>query len=108
MSGEWIHILRLRWRALWRRRQLDRDLEEELAFHMAVRAERSDALTARRSFGNPTFVREECREMWTYRWLEMLGKDLQYAARVLRKSPGYAVLGALTLALGIGADTAVF
>ncbi|HEY9227495.1 MAG TPA: ABC transporter permease [Gemmatimonadaceae bacterium] len=102
---------------LTRRTRRDLDLDEEIRAHfeMAMRdrmargESRTDAeAAARREFGNVGHVKEVTREMWGGVWLERLRQDLRFAARSLLRAPTFTIVAALTLALGIGVNTAMF
>jgi putative ABC transport system permease protein len=107
-----------RTRALFRRASLERDMAEEMRLHIALEAEElartrglSDAealRSAQLAFGGAERFKEEGRDARGTRWLEDLATDAHYAVRTLLHSPGFAIAAALTLALGIGATTALF
>jgi hypothetical protein len=102
---------------LFLRRQLYDDLNQEIVLHLEERTEElvasgmtanEAAAVAHREFGNVQLVKETAREAWGWRWLEDLFADVGFGLRMLRKNSGFTAVGLLTIAIGIGANAAVF
>jgi predicted permease len=104
----------MRW---WQIRKRDADLERELRSDLELEEleQRDDGLSAEdahyaalRAFGNPFLIREQTRRVWSWNWMESLSRDLRYGLRTLGRAPGFTFIAVVVIALGVGANMALF
>src|SRR5580698_2315398 len=113
----WLHRLLMQCKMLFRRDHAGDQLQAELQFHldqhiaeniargMDPKEARNDAL---RSFGNPATLRDQVRDTWSWRWLELLHSDMRCGIRTLVRTPGFSVVAILVIGIGIRANVALF
>src|SRR5262245_11568494 len=103
----WARIRNKLW-FLFRRDRFERDMAEEMDFHRSMlEADKTDP-GLDRQFGNTALACEASRQAWTIEWLDTLVRDIGYSRRMWLRQPSFALVAILTLALGIGANTAIF
>ena len=113
----WLRVLAAKLGGWFSRREADQESDYETQMHLALLAERfigqgvppaEAAVAARRQFGNPTLLQQRQREMRSVLMLASLARDLRFGARQLRRNPALTIIAVVSLALGIGANTAIF
>ena len=104
----------MRW---WQGKKRDADLERELRSDLELEEEeqRESGISADearhaalRAFGNPALIREQTHAIWAWNWLASLSRDLRFCLRTLRRAPGFTVIAVMVMALGVGANVALF